>query len=595
MKRSECCDKYKWDLTKIFENDIVFYKELEDFTNEMNSITKYKNNILKSSSNLLEFIETSNNLDRKIEKLYTYAHLNIDSETSNSKYQEMMQKVEDVYKNYLSLTSFILPEMLKEDYSLVEGYIKENKLLEKYAYNLEVIYREKGHQLDEATSYLLSRFSGVLGSGASLFETLTDTDMKFGVIKVDSKEVELNESNYSIYVSSNNRDTRRNAWTRLHEVYGSYKNTLTSTYNKYMEYMVTLAEITNYKSALCASLASDNVKEEVYLNLIDEINNNLDVLHKYYKLEKEVLKLDEMHIYDTYAKMGKDLEIEYDYDKAKELVVKAMSVLGDDYVEDLKQAFTCRWIDVYHNDSKRGGAYSSGMYDTYPYILLNYENRLRDVSTLAHELGHSMHSYYSHKYNDYNNSSYKIFVAEVASTVNELLLAKYMIKNSTNKKEKKYILNELLDLFKSTIYRQTMFAEFEYNTHKLKEDGIPITNELLSNMYLDLNKKYFGHDVVVDDLIKYEYLRIPHFYYNFYVYKYAIGLSSACKIVNDILSGKDGAREKYRKFLTLGGSQDPVDELMVAGVDVLDKNLYKDAIEMFSSLIDEYRRIDENE
>jgi len=351
------------------------------------------------------------------------------------------------------------------------------------------------------------------------------------------------------------------------------------------------AKILNFNSSLEASLYSDNVSTDVYNNLIDTVNNNLHILYKYYDLKKEVLELDELHLYDIYLELIKELDKEYSYEEAKELVINALSVLGDDYINNLKKAFDEKWIDVYNNVGKRSGAYSSGFYDTNPFVLLNYESKLKDVSTLAHELGHSMHTYYSCKNNTYNNSSYKIFVAEVASTVNELLLNKYLLKHSTDDKEKLYILNSLLELFKGTIFRQVMFAEFERDMHKKHENGEILTHDLLSNEYYKLNQKYFGPNVVVDEQIKYEWERIPHFYYNFYVYKYAIGLSAACYIVDGILNNRENALENYLNFLKSGGSDYPVNELKIAGVDITSPEVIESAIKTFDNTINEMKKL----
>ena len=355
--------------------------------------------------------------------------------------------------------------------------------------------------------------------------------------------------------------------------------------------MTTLAKLKKYNSSLEAALFGDNINIEVYDNLIKTVRNNLDVLYKYFKLKKDVLKLDDFHLYDQYVDLVEENTKKYSFEEAKELVINALSVLGKDYITNLTKAFDERWIDVYNNKGKRGGAYSSGFYDTKPYILLNYEGTINDVSTLAHELGHSMHTYYSCLNNPYQYSSYQIFVAEVASTVNELLLNFYLLNNSSCKEEKKYILSNLMDLFKATIYRQTMFAEFEKNMHQLKEQGNVLTNEVLCDNYYKLNLDYFGTDVVVDDLIKYEWERIPHFYYNFYVYKYAIGLSCACYIVDNILNKKENALENYLKFLSSGGSDYPACELKIAGIDVTKKEVIESAIKMFDNFIEQFKTL----
>ena len=369
----------------------------------------------------------------------------------------------------------------------------------------------------------------------------------------------------------------------LYDTYASFKNTITSTYTGDMDSNITMAKLRGFNSAREASLYGDNVDTTIYDNLIDTVSKNLKTIYKYYDLKKEVLGLDEFHLYDIYAKLidTKDLD-NYTFEDAKKIVKEALSVLGEDYIKDLDKAFSEKWIDVYNNKGKRSGAYS---------VLLNFEGNLNNVSTLAHELGHSMHTYYSCKNQPYQYSSYNIFVAEVASTVNELLLSKYLLNKFTDKESKLYILNRLLELFKGTIFRQTMFAEFERDMYKLREEKKALTHEVLCDHYLELNKKYFGSSVVVDDKIKYEWMRIPHFYYNFYVYKYATGLSAACYIVDGILNKKEGALEAYLKFLTLGGSMYPVDELKVAGVDISEPKVIESAINMFNDTIDEFKNL----
>ena len=377
----------------------------------------------------------------------------------------------------------------------------------------------------------------------------------------------------------------------LHNKYKKYIRTITSTYKGEVETNVVLAKIRNYDSAISASLYSDNVSQDIYNNLIKVVNDNMDVLYKYYDLKKEILSLNRLHMYDTYVEIINKVSKKYTFDEAKEIVMEALSVLGDKYIKNLKKAFDEKWIDIYHSKGKRSGAYSSGNFDVNPYVLLNFEGTLDDVSTLAHELGHSMHTYLSCKNNPYQYSSYEIFVAEVASTVNELLLANYMLKSSKNKEEKLAIINHILDLYKATLYRQTMFAEFEKETHKLREKGEVLTSDLLSNMYYDLVKKYFGPNVLCDDLIRYEWARIPHFYYNFYVYKYATGISAASYIVDGILNNREGALKNYINFLKTGGSMYPLDELKIAGVDLNSKSVVLSAIKTFERYLKEFKDI----
>ena len=477
---------------------------------------------------------------------------------------------------------------MQGDYNKVLEYIKENKELETYRFNLESIYRYQAHSLNHDEELLLSKLSKSLDVAEKTFESLTDADMKFPDIKVDGKNLELTESNYSTYLDSDNREIRKQAFNNLLGTYGNYKNTLASTFSGNVELLTSMAKIKKFNSSLEASLFHDNIDVSVYNNLIDTINKHMDVLYRYYDLKKECLGVSELHLYDIYRTMVADYNKEYTFDEAKDTVIEALSILGPDYITNLSKAFTERWIDKYNNKGKRGGAYSSGFYDTKPYVLLNFEGKYNDVTTLAHELGHSMHTYYSCANQPYHLSSYNIFVAEVASTVNELILVRHLLKKSTVKEEKLFLLNKLMELYKSTIYRQVMFAEFERDMHRDLESGEILTNEYLSSKYLDLVKKYFGDGVVIDDNIKNEWMRIPHFYYDFYVYKYAIGLSCATKIVNDIETGKV---DDYLSFLKTGGSMYPAEELKVANVDINDPALYTEAINTFDGYVKEYKKI----
>lgn len=590
--RREIDDNYKWDLTKIYLTDEAWEEEYKNIKNNIKSITKFKGIITKTSKDLLSYLNTYNNIDRQMEKLYMYAHLNHDADTTDSKYQEMQGKIENLYSEFDCLNSYANPELISVDYSLIQKYINECDELKEYKHQLENLYRFKSHILSNREEEILSILTLSLNNAKETFEALSDSDMKFGSIEDENGNlVELTESNYSNYIKSANRNVRKNAFNQLLETYGSYKNTIASTFSGNIKTLTSLAKIKNYNSSIEASLFNDKIDVEVYDNLIKTIRTNMDVIYKYFDLKKEVLGLNELHLYDIYLEMVKDLDKEYSFEEAKNLVIKALEPLGHEYINDLKQAFTQKWIDVYNNKGKRSGAYSSGGYDTYPYVLLNFEGKLKDVSTLAHELGHSMHSYYSIKNNTYSNYNYKIFVAEVASTVNELLLNFYLLKNSNDKSEKLYILNSMMELFKATIYRQVMFAEFEKECHEKYEKGIILTNELLCNDYYNLNKEYFGNNVVVDEQIRYEWERIPHFYYNFYVYKYAIGLSCACYIVDGILNDKDNMKENYLKFLTLGGSDYPANELKIAGIDITNSEVITSAIKMFDSVIDEFKKI----
>ena len=591
-KRIEIDDKYKWDLSTIFESEEKWYENLEIVSKEVEEVSSFKGNIVKSASNLLNYIEFSLSLERKIYKLYYYAHLNFASDRTNNSYQTMKGKIDNLIQYYSELNSFANPEMMSITYDKIKEFYKEEPRLKDYEFLLEQIYRYKDHVLSKEEESILSSFSKIISSPEETFDALTTSDMKFGFIKNENKEdIELTESNYSSFIESSNREVRKNAFEKLLGTYGKFKDTIAATFSNNIEAFTTTSRLRHYNSSLEASLFQENIDVEVYNNLIETVSNNLEILYKYFKLRKDILGVSEFHLYDQYNSLVPDCDKKYSFNEAKNIVIKALSVLGDDYVENLNKAFDERWIDIYNNVGKQSGAFSSGFYDTKPYVLLNFENNLNSVSALAHELGHSMHTYYSCQNNPYQYSNYTIFVAEVASTVNELLLNLYILNNTDDINEKKYILNNLMNLFKATIYRQTMFAEFERDMHALKEKGEILTSNYISEYYYSLNKKYFGPDVAIDDVIRYEWERIPHFYSSFYVYKYAIGLSCACYIVNGISSNEQGALDNYKKFLKSGGSDYPVNELKKAGIDVTDSKVIESAIKMFDGLIEQFNKL----
>lgn len=591
-KRNEIDSSSKWDLTPIFKSDEDWDKEFEVLSKEVHNITKHKDTSVNSSDDLLAFLEENESLERRLYKLFYYSHLNYDSDTLDVKNQERYQKLENLLTLYSSLVSFFEPTILKEDYNHILEFCDENKSLEKYKFYFEQLFRYKKHYLSKEIEEVISKFSKTLDASSEIYSTLTNSDIKFGDFKDGNGESqELTKSNYSKYMMSKNRTTRKNAFRLMYKVYSDYKNTIAATFRGNVEYLKNISDLRGYNSSIEASLYADNVDIKIYDNLIDTVNSNLNVLYDYYNMKKQALGLDELHLYDIYTPLVQSLEKEYSFEEAKDIVLDSLSILGEDYIKIINKGFDEKWIDIYYNEGKRSGAYSSGFYDTNPYILLNFEGSLDDVSTLAHELGHSVHTYLSCKNNDYIYSSYKIFVAEVASTVNELLMYKHLLKTSNDKNERLYVLNELLELFKGTIFRQTMFAEFERDMHKLNSEGTILTSDLICNKYYELVVKYFGPDVICDEEIKYEWERIPHFYNDFYVYQYATGLSAACYIANSILSGKEGAVENYIKFLSSGGSDYPVNELKIAGVDIENKEVVMSAIKMFEELLEEFKSL----
>ena len=590
MNREEIQEQYIWDLTKIFKDINEFNELYNELKKEIQDYSKNEKIMLESATNFYNAINDYYKITRKLEKLYVYTSLLSDEDTSNNDNQGLKLKITNLYDEWSKNSFFLTTNILKKDYKEIEEYYKEEPKLLDYEIILKEQFRYKEHTLSDEEEKLLSNLSKVFGNNQRTYGLLKDSDINFGnIIDEEEKEVELTCSNYSIYIESKNRKVRKNAFETLYKTYKQFINTFASTLNGKVNENITRAQIRKYNSSLEAALFNDELTKEIYNNLIDTVSNNMDVLFKYYDLKKELLNLEELHLYDIYTPIISNFEKKYSFEDATNLVIDALKVLGDDYITILKDGFTNRWIDVYPTKSKRTGAYSGGSYDTYPYVLLNYQERYHDVSTLAHELGHSMHSYYARKTNDYQYGDYSIFVAEVASTVNEVLLAKHLLKTSKDKEEKLFILDNLMNLFKSTIYRQTMFAEFEKIIHEDAEQDIPLTADYISNKYYELNKKYFGEGVVVDEEIKYEWSRIPHFYYNFYVYKYATGLSAACKIANDILEGKPNAVENYKKFLSCGTTLNPIESLKLADVDLNKKEVIESAINMFKDTIEEFK------
>lgn len=590
-KRSEIKEKDTWDLSVLYKNTEAFKEEYKKLKDDIKEIEKYKGKLLESADTLLNFLKLEDTLERRLYKLYYYAHLNFDVDTTNAKSLELTAEISQLITIYSTLTSFVEPELLKAEYAKILNFYNEKPELLTYRFNLENLYRYKKHTLKENEEKILSTLSEALNASDEIYESLTDSDLTFGNIVVDGKRIEFTESNYSTFIESNDRKVRQKAFNILFKNYQKYIHTIANTFRFHVETASKLAKLKHYESSLAASLFQENIDIKVYENLIKTVRENLSTLYDYYNLKKEVLGLDKLHLYDIYANMVLDIDVKYTFDEAKNIVLDALGILGTDYQKKLTKAFNNRFIDIYNNKGKRSGAYSSGFYDTPPYILLNYEGGYSDLTTLAHELGHSMHTMYSCENNPYNTSSYQIFVAEVASTVNELLLLKYLLKKTDSKKEKLFLLNKLLELFKGTIFRQTMFAEFEKNMYESHEKGIVLTPEYLNSEYYKLVCDYFGRDVVKDKLIQYEWMRIPHFYYNFYVYKYAIGLSAACKIVHDIELNGEKAISNYLAFLKTGGSMYPSEELKIAGVDISSPEFIEEAISMFEGTISEFREI----
>ncbi len=582
--------KYTWDLEKIYSSISDFNKDYELVKSKIKELFQYEKKMTDNSNNFYNTIKLSFEIERLIDKLSVYTSLSFDLDTSNNEMQELSERVSNLRSEYSKNSYFIVPSILKLDRETIDKYMEEVSELKEYEVSINEIYRYKDHTLSDEEEKLLSSIGKIVGNSYDTYELFKDCDMTFdNIIDEDGKEVELNNSTYSLYIESKDRKVRENAFKSLYKEYKKYANTFASLISTNMKELSTLAKIEKYNSAIEMSLFRDDVSIDVYNNLIDSVHNHIDYIYDYYKLKKNIMELDELHLYDIYVPMQKDYDKKYDYEEGKKTILKVLEVFGEEYINKVKEALDSRWIDVYPTKAKRTGGYSGGSYDTYPYILLNYQDKYNDMSTLIHEMGHSMHSYYSRTYNDYQNSEYRIFVAEVASTVNELLLSHYMIKHSSSKEEKLSILNNLMELYRATIFRQTMFAEFEKKISNMIDNEEALTSEKLSNMYYDLNKFYFGDSVIVDDEIRYEWERIPHFYYDFYVYKYATGLSAATYIVKNILNGKDGAVDSYIEFLKCGGRLSPLESLKVAGVDLTDKKVVDSALDEFKNILNMYK------
>ena len=592
MDRNQIDTKYKWDLTQVFRSTKDFeesYKKAEDLIEDFK---KYENIMKENAKGFYETINTYYEIARILDKLYVYTSLLSDTNTANNDNQALKIKVSNLLDKWSKASFFVTPTILKKEYQEIEKYYLEEPKLKDYEIILKKEFRYKEHTLSDREEKLLSNLTKILNNNYQTYELLKDSDLSFGsILDEEEKEVELTCSNYSIYIESKNRRVRKDAFQTLYKTYKQFINTFASTLSGNINENATIAKIRKYTSTIQWCLYDDELDESIYNNLIETVSNNMNILYKYYALKKEILKLDELHLYDIYTPIVKEFDKKYPYEEAKETVLKALSILGEDYVSTLEEGLNNNWVDVYPTPSKRTGGYSGGSYDTEPYILLNYQEKYDDMSTLAHEAGHSMHSYYTRISNPYQYGNYSIFVAEVASTTNEILLAKYLLKTSDNKEEKRFILDKLMNLFKATIYRQTMFAEFEQKIYEDAEKDIPLTADYLSEKYYNLNKKYFGSDVVVDEEIQYEWARIPHFYYNFYVYQYATGLSAACHIANDILSGKENAVENYKSFLKCGSKKNPIDSLKLAGVDLTKKEVVESALNMFNETIEEFKKL----
>ena len=592
LTRKEVKKEDKWNIDSVYGSIEEFNNDVKLLEKELDKLVSMEKSFLSNSKEFSEFFIQDEKVSRLLEKLSIYANCKNDEDKGNSVYQELKGKIINLFALYNEKTSSVIPKIIKEDTETINRYVLEQESLKPYKHFFDTIINRKTHTLDEKVEKALSMYQPVLSASGQTSSYLTNADLKLGMIKdEEGNDVFLTEANYSTYIKSPNRDVRKQTFENLYSAYSGVINTLSSTYSTTVNKDSITAKLRNYDNSISMYLNPNKIPIELYNNLISVVRNNLDTLYNYYDLKKDILNLDEFHLYDSYAKVVKDNDRKYTFDEAKDIVIKALSVYGDEYINVLKTAFSDGWIDKYPNKGKKSGAYSTGSVDTMPYVLLNFTGDYNDVSTLAHELGHSMHTYLTVKNNPYITADYPIFLAEIASTTNELLLSHYMYEHSASKDEKLSILNEKLDLFKATIYRQTMFAEFEKNAHDYVDSGNILTKDYLDDMYYDLNKTYFGPNVVVDEDIKYEWSRIPHFYTPFYVYQYATSLSISCYVALNIINKTPGFVEKYLEFLQSGGRDYPLEVLKIIDVDLKDTKVFESALEDFKNTLDEFKKI----
>lgn len=583
--------EYNWDLTKLFKSEEDFNKSIEEAKNLCNKLVSFKGKILSSSNNLFDTLELDSKLGLLLERIYEYAFLGYYANMADVKFQEYKEQVLILVNDVSSKTSFITPELLSSSYDIVLKYIKENKKLEKYKIMLKRIFRYKDHVLSEKEEQILSDISEINRIPKSTYDELNNVDSSFGSIKdEDSKSVTLTFANYGTFLSSKNRRVRKSAFDKKYKFYKNHINTLASLYIGKVKTDCILSKIRKYNSALEMELFDDNIDTKLYNTLIKVTDDNIKYLKEFYEYKGRRLGY-KLHMYDLYVNTSKLPDKKVSYSDAIKIVNEGLKPLGKDYLDKFNHLINNRCVDVYPKDKKRNGAFESAVYGCEPYVLLNYNGTMDNVSTIAHEMGHAMHTYYSNSNQDYCYASYPIFLAEIASTVNEILLSEYLYNNSNNKDEKEYYLVEFLDKFKATVYRQVMFGEFEKIVHEKYENGEALTMESLCNIYYELSKKHFDGPVKVDETIKYEWSRIHHFYLPFYVYKYATGFISALLIADRLLNSKD-FKEKYIKFLSSGNIMYPLDLLKEIDIDLTNEKTLERAFTIFSEKLNELKKLE---
>ena len=591
MKRTEISKEYKWKIEDLYAANDIWEEDFIKLQKGIEELKCFEGTLSQSAENLLKMQEKCDELNQLAEKVYVYANQRLHEDTSNAYYQGLSGRAQMLLVQMSETASYIEPEILAIPEEKLEEMMKDEGL-RKYETYFRRLLRRKEHILSKEMEELLAGIDEVAEGPKDTFMMFNNADIKFPVITgEDGEPVEITHGKYVKLLESQNREVRKAAFEGLYESYGKFKNTLAATYRANVKQAGFFAKARKYESSLKAALAGSHIPVEVYDSLIESVHAHLPALHEYVKVRKEKLGVEELHMYDLYVPMVGEADKKIPYEEAKEIVLNGLAPLGEDYLELLKKGFNEGWIDVYENEGKRSGAYSWGAYGTHPYVLLNYQDNLNNVFTLAHEMGHALHSYHSDETQDYIYAGYKIFVAEVASTCNEALLIRYLLDHSKDDKEKAYLLNYFLEQFRSTLFRQTMFAEFEKLAHAKSEAGETLTAEVLCDMYYDLNKKYFGNEIVVDKEIALEWSRIPHFYTPFYVYQYSTGFSAAIAISSKILKGEPGIVEKYKKFLSSGSSLDCIDLLKICDVDMTTKEPVEEALKVFENTLEEFSEI----
>jgi len=587
-KRSEIKTEHKWVLEDIYSSIEKWENDFKDARESLPVFAMLSGKIVDSPPVLSKILKDHSKLMKKVEKLFTYAHMRKDEDNTNQDSQALMDRAMSLLVEAESTFSFLVPDILKIDPEELKKLISRDKDLLDYTHYLKDISRRRKHTLTADNEKILALSGELAASPQLIFGMIDNADIKFPAIEDENNNsVELTKGRYSKFMESRTRQVRKDAFKALYSTYGKQKNTLSSTLSSSIKKDIFFSRVRNYSSSIEAVLFDDNVPISVYDNLIDSVSKNLDPMYKYMDLRKKALGVDELHMYDLYVPLVDDIDFRVPYEEAKEMVAESLRPLGDDYLKILKGGLEGGWIDIYENEGKTSGAYSWGCYGTHPYVLMNYEDIINHVFTLSHEMGHAMHTYFSNKNQPYIKAGYKIFVAEVASILNEVLLTDHLLKVLSDNKKKQYILNHYLEQFRSTVYRQTMFAEFEKIIHASTEKQIPLTSEKLSRIYRNLNIKYYGKGIIIDQQIDLEWARIPHFYSAFYVYKYALGFSAAATLSEKILKGENGAVDRYLEFLSSGGSDYPIDLLKKAGVDMTSPEPVNRALKIFNGLVDD--------